>query len=266
MRFVSVLAAVAALWVQPALASTVLTFEGQANTIYYQPIVRDGFVIDHPGFASNPPFPATYSSHFHEIDSKHPAISAYGNGTGVLLVDGSNRAVNLSAVGGGAFTFNGFDIAQAEQAFGFSPNFGVRGYLNGAQVWSMTGALGQFATYGGLNVQVDRVAFNGVSNLYEGGFLLDNVVLNSVPGVPEPGTWAMMLIGFGLVGGAMRRRRYNPRQIGALGTQPSLGAGLSLHTLVTSTASIARKSQMRISCAASRIEAMPVTSSAEGWS
>lgn len=28
-----------------------------------------------------------------------------------------------------------------------------------------------------------------------------------VPGVPEPGTWAMMIAGFGLVGGAMRRRQ-----------------------------------------------------------
>ena len=25
--------------------------------------------------------------------------------------------------------------------------------------------------------------------------------------VPEPGTWAMMMVGFGLVGGALRRRR-----------------------------------------------------------
>lgn len=37
-----------------------------------------------------------------------------------------------------------------------------------------------------------------------------NAVLfaNGVPrGVPEPATWAMMLLGFGAVGGAMRRRR-----------------------------------------------------------
>jgi hypothetical protein len=28
------------------------------------------------------------------------------------------------------------------------------------------------------------------------------------PGVPEPATWAMMIAGFGLAGGALRRRRY----------------------------------------------------------
>lgn len=27
------------------------------------------------------------------------------------------------------------------------------------------------------------------------------------PSVPEPATWAMMIVGFGLVGGAMRRRK-----------------------------------------------------------
>lgn len=40
--------------------------------------------------------------------------------------------------------------------------------------------------------------------------LRGNVVLASVRNaVPEPGTWAMMIAGFGLVGGAMRRRKAN---------------------------------------------------------
>jgi hypothetical protein len=36
-----------------------------------------------------------------------------------------------------------------------------------------------------------------------------------VPGVPEPATWAMMIIGFGLLGGLLRRRR---RTAGETGT------------------------------------------------
>ena len=31
--------------------------------------------------------------------------------------------------------------------------------------------------------------------------------VSSVGAVPEPATWAMMIVGFGLVGGALRRRR-----------------------------------------------------------
>jgi hypothetical protein len=38
------------------------------------------------------------------------------------------------------------------------------------------------------------------------GVLLDDL---SVSAVPEPATWAMMILGFGLVGGMMRRRRVN---------------------------------------------------------
>ncbi len=33
----------------------------------------------------------------------------------------------------------------------------------------------------------------------------------TVPGIPEPATWAMLILGFGLVGGMARRRRLAPR-------------------------------------------------------
>jgi type VI secretion system secreted protein VgrG len=35
------------------------------------------------------------------------------------------------------------------------------------------------------------------------------------PGVPEPSTWAMLLVGFGLAGGALRRRLAAPSPSGA---------------------------------------------------
>ena len=38
----------------------------------------------------------------------------------------------------------------------------------------------------------------------QNAFELDNLAINPVP---EPGTWAMMLLGFGAVGFAMRRRK-----------------------------------------------------------
>ena len=42
------------------------------------------------------------------------------------------------------------------------------------------------------------VNLQGISNAY---------IFSSAPGVPEPATWAMMLLGFGGIGMAMRRRR-----------------------------------------------------------
>lgn len=46
-----------------------------------------------------------------------------------------------------------------------------------------------------------------------GGINLDTP--GTVPGVPEPASWALLIAGFGLVGGAMRRRRSAPAHLTA---------------------------------------------------
>ncbi len=38
------------------------------------------------------------------------------------------------------------------------------------------------------------------------GFVPTFIHADFINGVPEPGTWAMMILGFGFVGGALRRR------------------------------------------------------------
>lgn len=50
----------------------------------------------------------------------------------------------------------------------------------------------------------DTLTFANLAGGSNEGIFLDNI---SVAAVPEPGTWLMMLIGFGLVGSQMRRRR-----------------------------------------------------------
>lgn len=57
-----------------------------------------------------------------------------------------------------------------------------------------SGGWTQLGSQAGLGVRIDGIARPGV--------------IPPIPGaVPEPGTWAMMLIGFGAIGGAMRARR-----------------------------------------------------------
>ncbi|UUR06953.1 FxDxF family PEP-CTERM protein [Sphingomonas glaciei] len=41
----------------------------------------------------------------------------------------------------------------------------------------------------------------------QNGSLSGNVAFNAIAAVPEPGTWAMMLLGFGAIGFSMRRTR-----------------------------------------------------------
>jgi hypothetical protein len=61
--------------------------------------------------------------------------------------------------------------------------------------------------FGFTNTQIDRVVFN-VSG--DNAALIDNVAFN-VSAVPEPSTWAMMILGFAGVGFIAYRRRNNMR-------------------------------------------------------
>lgn len=64
---------------------------------------------------------------------------------------------------------------------------------------------------GGANQVATQVALDGFTlNPYNGAYVPGNwsltEVVTQVSGAPEPSTWAMMLLGFGLVGVAMRKR------------------------------------------------------------
>lgn len=51
---------------------------------------------------------------------------------------------------------------------------------------------------------------NMSTSLAAGTFNVRQVFPSMSSAVPEPGTWATMLIGFGAIGGAMRRKRHAP--------------------------------------------------------
>lgn len=98
----------------------------------------------------------------------------------------------------------------------------VSGSTTGFYTFSLDGPCGAFS--GGCGaVNFDPVTFTfGANN--SGAFTLDlsdatfatpgsanvsatfKLLREAAPSVPEPATWAMMLVGFGLIGGTMRRR------------------------------------------------------------
>jgi hypothetical protein len=61
---------------------------------------------------------------------------------------------------------------------------------------------------GPLSLGAHVITVNGVTGASGNGAFGGNLNLSAAPGgVPEPGTWMMMLLGFGGMGVAMRRRR-----------------------------------------------------------
>ena len=92
----------------------------------------------------------------------------------------------------GFFSNQGGDIVIPGSDFTNTPANGNQVAAGTNGLFTVTGATGEFFT---------SVTFASSQNSFE----VDN--LAAVSAVPEPATWAMMLIGFGAVGHSMRKRR-----------------------------------------------------------
>jgi hypothetical protein len=150
-------------------------------------------------------------------------ISDYGNGFG--------HALSGASSGGGenafdslvfiftapifAFAFDDLDLTASEFA-------NIRVTLQGgaSSLFSVSDTDGDFATAGFFGFS-SATALQSVevwsSNLAGGPVgeranLVDNLAISRSPtgGVPEPSSWALMIMGFGLAGAVMRRTRSGP--------------------------------------------------------
>jgi hypothetical protein len=82
--------------------------------------------------------------------------------------------------------------------------FGDNSTVNYAHV-----ALGFFGLTSDLGIKSIAFGPNGGQSTTGGSFGIDNLTIGSgsgVAAVPEPASWALMISGFGLIGGTMRRR------------------------------------------------------------
>jgi hypothetical protein len=190
-------AAIALLIAGGPASAAFITFEGQFNTIYIDPIVRSGFEIGNP---------ATQEQHFHEITSTDFGLP--NNGTGVLLND-RDTEIFVRLAGGGAFTLSSVDVAAS---LSNSPAAGltITGYMGDSATGSITIAAlgsGYTAVDGDSLGVIDRLVFDGAGG--GGGFVLDNLAVNEAQGnvVPAPAGALLFAMGFAGLGVARSLRR-----------------------------------------------------------
>jgi hypothetical protein len=102
-----------------------------------------------------------------------------------------------------AFGFYATDVSDLGAALTVTFNDGASGSY---QVTSVSGRpTGSLLFFGVTSDDaISSVSFKGAK--VTDGFGFDDLTIGTTAAVPEPATWAMFISGFGLIGGAMRRR------------------------------------------------------------
>jgi hypothetical protein len=131
---------------------------------------------------------------------------------------GDTTAYLTVAPGGTATLSAGGNIITSLSFFMGSPDtYNMVSFFSGSTLLqTLTGAnfngaspngdqtVGQRISFTGLPSNLTSVSFTSVSPAFE----IDRIMATSVAmGVPEPASWGLMILGFGLVGAGLRRRR-----------------------------------------------------------
>jgi len=138
-----------------------------------------------------------------DVDGRSKAVP--GNDTPYLSVDGGGEATFMFTDSVRAFSFDystvdTYNTLTILYANGTSQSFTGTEILAGFPTGTTSGSLtvnGNGSLIKGLQLDTTSAAFE-----------VDNLAISAnVVGVPEAATWAMMVLGFGAIGAASRRRR-----------------------------------------------------------
>lgn len=146
----------------------------------------------------NPGYPAD------DANSRWVSLSA----NGMTVGNGSTTVYRLT------FDLTGFDYTTAAISGIFAADNGATVYLNGANSGFTNATYGAFTAFNltsGFTQGLNTLDFSVVDFGPPTAFRVDNLAgaarLAQTGGVPEPATWAMLIVGFGLTGAAARARR-----------------------------------------------------------
>jgi len=149
----------------------------------------------------------------------YPLFDADPNGAALGLQD-NGAVVSVAKAGGGAFSLESLDMDDIYNGgysmygnYGGDVQFTFNLASGGSVIQSVTidGAAG-WETFNFGGIAMSSFTITSVSTRF-GLFQLDNMVTRpigearSLAAVPEPASWAMMLMGLGILGAMLRRRQ-----------------------------------------------------------
>ena len=199
----AVAAAAAVMATMPAQAS-IVDFDTLPDECNQRPLSEGGLTFT----------TLTFTTSFYQCTLPGDGINA-SNGT-QFYVHGYGTT-NIVATGGGLFSISKLDIGRSFYTLS-DELVTLTGFISGGGTVTQIAPAGSTFSTETLTGFTNLTSFT-ISQLTApgqrgpGGFLaLDNINVSFGPSaIPEPAAWALMLAGFGLVGGAMRRRQATVR-------------------------------------------------------
>jgi hypothetical protein len=197
----------------PASASTTIDFQDVAGGS----CAWSGSTVSSRGFTfgGNPADPHLFVC--------NPGVVAQNTTQGLINAN-LTSILTFAPTGGGTFSLNSFFAGARTKDWNTNQESTIYGTATGLDI------VGQLSSGGTVSAQIafDGLAFEqfflpssftnltsvtmtalGAPRRNGPEFLIDDIVVNGTfnAAVPEPSTWAMMVVGFGLLGGAMRASR-----------------------------------------------------------
>jgi hypothetical protein len=123
-----------------------------------------------------------------------------------ILPNRIDPGITIARTDGAAFTFTSLDLTFAYDDQNGLFEGGLATYTFGGTGTAETRAFDNLAGFQTFTFNAAGVTSVRISG--DSPFAIDNVVLSDrVAAVPEPASWAMMIVGFGAIGAAARRRQ-----------------------------------------------------------
>ena len=139
-------------------------------------------------------------------------VQTFGNPAPDVACDGCNPGT-LQITNGGTFTFSSVDLGEDVITVGSTMTFGysLTGFLDGNQLFSLSGIYPYPDVFDTLHSGADSTVVIDTLDITltapNNGGLVDNInVVTVTAATPEPGTFALLAAGFGLVTLARKRR------------------------------------------------------------